>query len=184
MTSYDLPIKIKIDGKYWDIRNKCDYRVVLDCINALNDVELDDKSRIQCALFIFYENATEIVDVQTAVLKMFNVIGYGETNSNQNKPKLMDWEHDFRYVAPAISSELGYDVRTPKEYTHWWTFIGAYLNIDRECMFSTIVSIRNKRFKGKKLEKWEEEFYRNNKSMVDIPQQLTEEEQAELNSPW
>ena len=53
-----------------------------------------------------------------------------------------------------------------------------------ECTFSTVVSIRSKRAKGKKLDKWEEEFYRENRKMIDLPQKLTAEEQEFLNSDW
>jgi hypothetical protein len=71
----------------------------------------------------------------------------------------------------------------PDKFTHWWTFIGGYREIG-ECTFANIVGIRSKRAKGKRLEKWEEEFYRENKKMVDLPQKLTAEEEEFLNSDW
>ena len=49
-----------------------------------------------------------------------------------------------------------------------------------ECTFATIVSIRAKKQKGKKLEKWEEEFYRENYDKVNLPQKLTKEEEEFL----
>lgn len=181
---YDLPLTVKINGKDFNIRNKCDYRVILDCINALNDINLEPQDRVKCALFIFYEDINGIQDFEAAINEMMSIISYGETSTcSNNEPKIMDWEHDFKHIAPAVSKNLGYDIRMPEQYVHWWTLVGAYMNIG-EGSFATIISIRNKKLKGKKLEKWEEEFYRNNKSMVDLPQQLTEEEQAELNSPW
>ena len=53
---WNLPLTVEIDGKEYVIRNKCDYRVVLDVIAALNDNELEMENRIQCAVFIFYED--------------------------------------------------------------------------------------------------------------------------------
>ena len=44
--------------------------------------------------------------------------------------------------------------------------------------------IRKKKKKGKKLETWEQECYKENKKMVDLPQNLTEEEQEWLDSDW
>ena len=38
---WSLPISVEIDGTEYAIRNKCDYRVVLDVISALNDEELE-----------------------------------------------------------------------------------------------------------------------------------------------
>ena len=37
---WDLPISVEIDGEIYQIRNRCDYRIVLDVICALNDNEL------------------------------------------------------------------------------------------------------------------------------------------------
>ena len=54
---WDLPVAVEINGKSYPIRNKCDYRVVLDVICALNDNELTDEEKVKCALFILYENA-------------------------------------------------------------------------------------------------------------------------------
>ena len=60
---------------------------------------------------------------------------------------------------------------------HWWTFFGLYMSIDGG-VFSTVLHIRRKRAQGKQLEKWEEEFYRDNKKMVDIKKPMTAEEKA------
>ena len=38
--------------------------------------------------------------------------------------------------------------------------------------------------KEKKLEKYEEDFYRENRKLIDLPLQLTAEEQALLDSEW
>ena len=183
---WSLPISVEIDEKEYAIRNKCDYRVVLDVIAALNDAELEMENRIRCALFIFYEDLTGCTDFETAVKEMMKIINLGEEETEQeqpNKPQLMDWQHDFPQLAPPISRVLGYSVRDAKKYTHFWDFIGAYMEIG-ECTFSNVISIRNKKQKGKKLESWEQEFYKENKKMVDLPQNLTQEEKEWLDSDW
>ena len=182
---WDLPIAVEIDGKSHPIRNKCDYRVVLDVICALNDNELTDEEKVKCALFIFYEDISAIYDFDTAIKEMFRIINGGEEQeeNQEQKPSLMDWQHDFSQFAPPISRVLGYDVRTPDKYTHWYSFLGGYMEIG-ECTFSTIVSIRSKRAKGKKLDKWEEEYLREHRKMVELPKKLTAEEEEFLNSDW
>ena len=182
---WDLPIAVEINGKSHPIRNRCDYRVVLDVICALNDNELTDEEKIKCALFIFYEDISQIDDFNTAIKEMFRIINGGEEQeeTQEQKPKLMDWGHDFQQIAPPISRVLGYDVRTPERFTHWYSFLGGYQEIG-ECVFSTLVSIRSKRMKGKKLEKWEQEFYQEHRKMVELPRKLTAEEQEFLNSDW
>ena len=183
---WNLPVFVEIDGKRHNIRNKCDYRVVLDVIAVLKDNELNQEEQIKCALFIFYENILDIKDVQTAVNKMLKIINNGEELEEETqtpKPQIMDWQHDFIHIAPPISRVLGYSVRDENNYTHWYDFIGAYMEIG-ECSFSNIISIRQKKMKGKKLENWEQEFYKENKKMVDLPQKLTEEEKDWLDSEW
>lgn len=193
---WSLPISVEIDGTEYAIRNKCDYRVVLDVISALNDEELEMEHRAECALFIFYGN--DELDTEYKVLKSFKtkknvqvaldeiikIINLGkEIEREEYKPQLMDWQHDFPQLAPPISRVLGYSVRDANHYTHWWDFIGAYMEIG-ECAFSNVISIRSKKQKGKKLETWEQEFYRENRKMIDLPRKLTAEEEEFLNSDW
>lgn len=194
---WNLPLAVEIDGIEYPIRNRCDYRVVLNVICALNDVELDLQHRVECALFLFYGNDEDLVtldavlcrlgaNIQTAVSEMFKIINLGkeETESaNDQKPQLMDWEQDFPHLAPPISRVLGYSVRDENRYTHWYDFLGAYTEIG-ECVFATIVSIRSKKLKGKKLDDWEKEFYNENRHLVDLQPNLTEEEKEWLNSDW
>lgn len=183
---WDLPISVEIDGKEYKIKDKCDYRIVLDVISLLNDEEFDIQLRIKGALMIFYEDLTGLEDFETAIKEMMKIINNGEDAEEQedsSSPRIMDWEHDFTQIAPPVSRVLGYSVRDANRYTHWFDFLGAYMEIG-ECTFSNIISIRRKRQKGKKLESWEQEFYRENKKMVDLPQNLTEADKEWLDSNW
>lgn len=178
--TWNLPISVEIDGAVHNIRNRCDYRVVLDVIAALNDQELEIENRVQCALFIFYEDISGITNLDEAIQEMFRIINYGEVEkTEQEKPQMMDWEKDFKNIAPPVSRILGYDIRTPGKYTHWWSFLGGYMEIG-ECLFATVVSIRQKLRKGKKLEKWEQEFFNENRDMVILPTKYTKEEEKLL----
>ena len=183
--SWDLPIAVEIDGTEYKITNKCDYRMVLDVICALNDSELTEEEKIKTALYVFYEDLSECSNIEQAIKEMFKIISYGDDSEEpkQEKQPLMNWQHDFPQIAPPVSRILGYDVRTPDRYTHWYTFLGGYMEIG-ECTFQNIISIRSKRRKGKKLEDWEQDFYKENKKMVDLPQNLTEEEKEWLDSDW
>jgi hypothetical protein len=175
---YNLPFEVQNGDKRLLIRSNCDFRVVLDTIQALQDNTLTDEEKAQCALVIFYENYEEIQDPQEALNDMMKIISYSDDleGNNDNKPQLMDWNKDFKQIAPPISRILGYEVRTPEKYTHWYSFLGAYMEIG-ECQFSTIVSIRSKRAKNQKLEKWEEEYVRENPELFEIKQKFTKEEE-------
>ena len=53
---YNLPFEVQNGDKRLLIRSNCDFRVVLDTIQALQDNALTDEEKAQCGLIIFYEN--------------------------------------------------------------------------------------------------------------------------------
>lgn len=179
-----LPTEVIINDKKHAIRNKCDYRVVLDVISALNDEELNDVEKIQCALFVFYEKVEDIDDYEVAKQEMFKIINNGDefVENEPESPKIMDWEHDFKILVAPINRVLGCEIRTI-EYLHWWTLLAGYLEIG-ECLYNSVISIRKKRMKGQPLSKEEQEFYRENRKMIELPQNLTQEEKDWLDSDW
>ena len=189
--SWDYPLSVNIDGEEFEIENNCDYRVVLDCLDVYEDVDIDLQHQHQLALFIFYKEPRKIKNAEKAILEMIRIIDCESEEEFAIKPKingkpqqrLMSWKKDFKFIAPAVSRILGYDIRTPNKYTHWWTFMGAYMEIG-ECTWSTFISIRKKKLHGQKLEEWEQKVYRENKHDIDLPQNLTDEEKEWLDSDW
>lgn len=182
---WNTPFEVTIDGKKYPIRNNCDYRVCLDCVIALEDVTLSQEERVQCALYIFYEDISNIKDFATAAKEMMRIINIGEyreksySKSEGKAQKTVDWEKDFKYISSAVNKILGYETRDPNKFTHWWTFVAAMQEMG-ECLYSTILDIRIKKQKGKKLEKWEQEFYIAHKDDIELPIQYTEEEASFL----
>ena len=81
--NYDLPTSIEIGGKVYNIRNRGDWRVILDVIAALTDAELDERERAAAALCIFYEELP--TDVQTAADEMVKFID-GEERESRAAP--------------------------------------------------------------------------------------------------
>lgn len=189
MYAWELPTSLEVGDKEYAIRT--DYRVILDILAAMNDPEIfepemtEDEKNIEQAmtmLQILYIDFDSIPakDYQEAIEKAVAFIDCGIKGDNKPKPRTMDWEQDAPIIAPEVSKVAGRDIRIGE--THWWEFFGYYLGIG-EGVFSSIVSIREKRRKGKKLEKWEKEFYQNNKSLIDLKSkkiERSEEEKEEL----
>lgn len=172
MNVWNFPTSLNIGGIEYEIRT--DYRVILDLLMALNDPELSDsdnkmsaymKSRV--ILEIMFPDCDNIPQehIQEALDKVAEFIDMG-IGDDSKKPKTMDWEQDAPIIIPAINKVLNKEIRAEK-YMHWWTFLGAYMEIG-EGLFSNIIHIRQKKAKGKKLEKWEQEFYKENKSLIDF----------------
>jgi hypothetical protein len=151
---------------------------MLDVIAALNDVNLSEQSKAAAALMIFYPEYEKIADHETALKEIMRFLNCGDegAETGRNAVKLIDWEQDFKLIVAPINHIMCGEIRG-FEYLHWWTFLSAFYEIG-ECALSQIVDIRSKRQKGKKLEKWEQEYYRQNKGLIDFKQRLTDEEAA------
>ena len=93
----------------------------------------------------------------------------------------MDWEQDFQHIVAPINRVVGREIRDV-EYMHWWTFVAAYYEIG-DCYFAQIIRIRELRAKGKPLDKSDQEFYKRNRSAIDLKATYTEKEN-ELLDQW
>jgi len=165
---YEIPTTITVGSTEYQIRNKGDYRMVLDCFSALQDASLNSNERLFCSLIIFYEDINCIADInkfedlEEAATKMFDFFNCGRSQSVGKKMnhKLIDWEQDSQIICSAINKVANKEVRA-EPYIHWWTFMGYYSAVG-ESLLSTIVSIRDKIVRGKKLEKHERIFRQEN----------------------
>ena len=186
MYSWNLPTSLNVGGGNYKIRT--DYRVILDILTAMNDPDIfepgmtEEEKQLERALTmlqIFYIDFDTMPssDWQEASEKACEFIDCGIKDNGKQKPRLIDWEQDAPVIVPAVNKVCGKDVRSVK-YMHWWTFFGYYMEIG-ECTLATIVSIRDKKRRGKKLEKWEQEFYRNNKHLVDLKARRIERSEEE-----
>lgn len=188
---YDLPKSVEIDGTDFAIRY--DFRVILDIIEALNDPELSDQEKAYVAIRYFYPDWENIRDYHTAVKECYRFINGGEDEPPHAKknPRLVNWKMDAPRIIPAVNRVLGFETRGT-EYdrekneggVHWYTFLGGYMEIG-DCLFAQIVRIRDKLNKGKKLDKQEREWLKNNRHLVVQKQEYTEAEKQlmEMFSP-
>lgn len=170
----ELPTALTVNGT--DYRIRTDYRDTLRIIEAFNDPELQPRDKLFVCLYILYEDFEEMPpeDYEAAYEKAVWFIDVGEDPDEGIRPRIMDWEQDQRILFPAINAAAGYEVRSAS-YIHWWTFMGFFMEI-KEGTFSQVVSLRQKRAKGKKLEKWEREFWAANKRLCALRPRLTDEE--------
>lgn len=182
MINYALPTTVTVNGKEWAVRS--DFRAILDIISALNDANLREEEKVYVTLKIFYPQFDEMKteDLQEALEQCFRFIDCGNEEDEKKQPKLVDWEQDFQYIITPINAVAGKEVRA-LDYLHWWTFISYYCEIGGECLFAQIVNIRDKQARGKSLDKQEREWYRRNKSKVDIKNRYTDAEE-ELLKIW
>ena len=186
MSSYDLPTSAAIGGVEYQIRS--DYRAILDIIKVMGDPEIEDDERTLLVLSVFYPEFERmpLSSFQEAIDYVFWFVGGGGDRPKGKRPKLMDWEQDFTLIVAPVNRVLGYEVRDiAYDYEantgglHWWTFLSAYYEIG-DCTFAQIVGIRKKKLQGKKLDKADEAFYKENRDLIDMRKRVTASDEKEL----
>ena len=189
---YEIPTTIVIDDMEFPIRCRGDYRMVLDCFSCLNDFDLDKQERLYAALIIFYEDFNDLSDffgmdkdlISKLIKEMYNFMQCEETPMHSMPYKVIDWEKDSQLVCSAVNKIAHVEVRSV-EYLHWWTFMGYFSEVG-ESVLSTVVNIRNKIKRGKKLEKYEREFKAHNPHYFTWDSRTTQqrEDDEELLNIW
>lgn len=165
---YEIPTTIEIDGREFPIRCKGDYRMILDCFSCLNDFDLTEQERALGALIIFYEDFDDIEDfagmskslIESLIKEMYNFMECEENPVHSMPFKTIDWDKDSQIICSAVNKVAHTEVRSV-DYLHWWTFMGYFSEVG-ESVLSTVVGIRTKIKRNKKLEKYEKEFKNRN----------------------
>lgn len=161
-----LPKALNVCGTKYAIRS--DFRNILRIIMAYNDESLSDREKVYVCLkrvFVGFDSMPT-QHYEQAYLAATTFIEC-HTREDTPAPKTVNWEKDEQLIFPAVNKVAGVEVRA-LPYLHWWTFLGYYQSIDHDGLFGFVLTIRQKKAKGKKLEKYEQEFYRSNTSLCRV----------------
>ena len=163
----DLPKVLTVGGGEYEIRT--DFRDVLRVVSAFNAEELSDQEKVLVCLRQMLVTPEAIPEDKLA--EAFNaIIQFIECTTSADagkKPALVDWEKDEQMIFAAVNKTAGFEVRAVP-YLHWWTFLGYFQSIDSEDLWGQVLTIRQKRAKHKKLEKWEQEFFNANRDLCTV----------------
>lgn len=177
MSPWELPVSLTVGGTEYAIRT--DFRDVLHVLDVFADGAYEQDEKAAVCLRVMYPDWETIPQEQhqLALDAAVEFIDCGvPAGGKRNAPRLVDWQQDAPVIIPAVNRVLGQEVRAMK-YLHWWTFLGAYMELG-ECLFNTVLGLRQKRARGKKLEKYEQEFVRENRALVELRKRETAEDAA------
>ena len=170
-----LPTSLEIDGEQYEINS--DFRIALLIFEAYADKELIYCEKAAVCLNCLYKEVPK--NVEEALKKALWFLDGGDMPKSKRQPKpLINWDQDEGIIFPALNKVAGKEIREI-DYMHWWTVLGLFNEIG-EGLYSNVINIRYKLAHNKKLSKGEQDFYRNNKELIDIKVKLTAEEQDEL----
>lgn len=172
----DLPCTLTVGNKELKIRS--DYRIALRILVAYQDPELNQYERAEVMLRCLYvDKLEEIEDLEGAMKQAVWFLNGGNYDEPIPGPRIMDWEQDEQLIFSSVNKVAGKEVRS-EEYIHWWTFLG-YMREIEEGLLTNVLNIRRKKATGKKLEKYEKEFYEKNVDLIKLKPKYTEAEQKE-----
>ena len=162
-----LPTTLEVHGKKYNIRS--DYRNVLRIFEAFADKDISDYGRLLVCLQRLYVDFASIPhsDYQEAYMAAYRFLACNTQDDGKPPIRTFNWIKDEQLIFPAVNKAAGIEVRAVP-YMHWWTFLGYFESIDTDSLLGTVLSLRSKRARGKKLEKHEQEFWRNNKALMAL----------------
>ena len=175
ISCWKLPTQAHIGGKCYEIHT--DYRDILEIFSYFSDPDLPEYMQWQIALALFYEEPIPRQHQSEAMQYLSDFLCGGKPETGTPGPKLLDWQQDGDLIAADINKVAGQEIRALK-YLHWWTFLSWFHAIG-DGQLSTVVSIREKLARGKKLEGWEKEYYREHKHRVELPKRYSRQELAQ-----
>lgn len=175
--AYRLPTSLIVGGVAHEINS--DWQTIVDVLCVCGSPNLTDEEK---ALYTIHEIFPEWKKIPVELLpeacrKACEFVDCGHINDGKPKPKMIDWGQDAAIIIPEVNKVAGREVRLDPSI-HWWTFFGWFMGIG-DGLLASVLHIRQKKATGKKLEKWEQEFYTANKSMVDMKSPESEEVKAE-----
>ena len=174
LNPWELPKTAVIGGKTYGLHT--DFRDILQIFSWLEREELPEFMRYQVALGLFYEGDIPEQAIPEAIRYLLDFIRWGQ-ESGAPGPKLMDWQLDADLIIADVNKAAGTELRA-LPYVHWWTFLGWFRAIGPG-QLSTMVSVRQALRQGKKLESWQKEYLKENRSRVLMQKPLTDAQRRE-----
>lgn len=177
MNPWKIPTSLSVGGGEYSIRT--DFRDVLAILKYFASPDYEEDEKWMICMRILYLDWRSIPPecMNEAARQATAFIDAGIKGDGKPKPTTMDWEHDAPIIIPAVNRVLNTEIRSAP-YLHWWTFLAAYMEIGKS-LFSSVLSTRQKLAKGKKLEKEEKEFLKENKALILLPGQKKERPEEE-----
>ena len=176
MNRWALPRSLTVGGRAWAVHT--DFRDVLKVLAWLDDRSraLRDEERWYVALALFYRDFEAMPPdlYAEAAARMGEFLAGGRKTDRPAGPRLIDWDKDAALIAAEVNRVAGCEVRA-LPYLHWWSFLGWFSAIGDGAL-ATVVSIRDKLRRGKRLEGWELAYYRAHRSDIDLREPLTDAE--------
>lgn len=170
-----FPTKIRIDNIDYQINS--DYRNCLRIILAFEDEELTIEEQYYIMLNLLYKEIPD--NIELAIEKAILFLNCGEKYEiTDSSKRTYSFNKDAKYIYSAMNQTHDIDLENI-EYLHWWKFVFLFMDVDKDCTFSYITSLRYKKNKGK-LDSYDKKVWIEMRDIVDLDYSPEDEEESEF----
>lgn len=159
-----LPDSVMIDGEAVPINT--DFRVCLKIIQAMEDDVLMEHEKLTVLIDLLYPEPPENTALALSQGLKFLNLGKEADSAKLNQPQVYSLEKDSNYIYTAFKISFNIDLNEV-EYLHWWKFRSLFADLDKDCFFNTLVSLRSRQQSGK-LTDSEKDFVRRNADLMSL----------------
>ncbi len=171
-----FPCKIRLDEKIYDIN--ADFRNCIRIIQAFEDGDLSITDKYEILIRRLYKTVPDD-NILLAIERGIEFLNLGEKPrvENATTKRVYSFEKDSQYIYSAIKQTHQIDLEEV-DFLHWWKFVYLFSDVNADCAFSNMVSLRDKRNRGK-LTKEEREIFNRSRELLDLDydDEPSEEEQ-------
>lgn len=169
-----FPTKIRIDNTDYEVNS--DYRNCLKIILAFEDEELTIEEQYYIMLNLLYKEMPE--NIELAIEKAILFLNCGEEYEALESKRTYSFNKDSKYIYSAMNQTHNIDLESI-EYLHWWKFVFLFMDVDKDCTFSYITSLRYKKNNGK-LDNFDKKIWIEMREIVDLDYSNEDEEESEF----
>lgn len=170
-----FPTKVRIDNIDYEINT--DYRTCLRIILAFEDEELTIEEQYYIMLNLLYKEIPN--NIELAIEKGILFLNCGEMcNTEETNKRTYSFNKDAKYIYSAMNQTHDIDLENI-EYLHWWKFVFLFMDVDKDCAFSYITSLRYKKNNGK-LDKYDKKVWLEMREVVDLDYHPEDDEESEF----
>lgn len=138
-----LPEAVEVDGIEYPIDSG--FRACLRAILACEDPELTGLEKQALVLENLYPQPPH--DLRAAFEQAVRFLNGGESQSENDGPRLYSFAKDARWIFSAFRQTHGIDLETAE--LHWWKFLALFMDLGGETAFCGLVALRKKVKTGK-----------------------------------
>ena len=164
------------------LKLRTDFRESIKFELLMQDNTLDEKSKIEMALNLYYYDLSKITNIENAINNIIWFYRGGKSekkvddkkeNSNEEIKQIYSYEFDAEYIYSSFMEQYKIDLNT--SHMHWWKFKALFEGLNENTQIVKIMGYRAIDL-GKIKDKEEKTRYKKLKKLYALPDMRTQEQ--------